>query len=744
MVSPMGQQLPASNPSLLPSRFRPAAGYALFFAYALNAVYLLVSSSVLATGLLASYPAWHAWHRFGRRRALAFAAIVLPVTWAVEAAGVRWGWVFGRYHYTALLGPQLLGVPAFIPVAWAVVLYLSHGLADAILGPLDARALRTRRGLPHAMSSIARRAALGALAATAWDVGMDPLLSHGGMWVWLDGGAYFGVPLQNFAGWLSTSFVVLVAFELISAFLPAPTGDGVPPRVPPDGWFVALPVLAYAFQIALLLRAYLGIHWIVPCIVSVLATSAFVLAAAVAMLRRSFKNAAPAIAGKLARGLPPTTARRLASAPAWFLRLRDAFSPQRNLRSMLVPDASRWPQLDGIRALSILWVVVFHSAWYSIGRIPASTGQRLLDSPWMVPVWRGDFAVDVFFVLSGFLIAGMLMDEHDAHGGVSLRLFYVRRLMRLWPALIVAVAIDVALGDPNARASWATLLYVGNFIPAAFAAMPWTWSLAIEEQFYLACPWLLRGTASLRPASRVAVVIGTATAFALLAAAIVAAAGLTAHDAEIAIDRPVQRWLLAADVFYVKPWMRAGPLLAGVASAILARTPGLVRSLSERRLSGTIGLAAALVVAAVMTHWPLAEHLPRGLEIAYVASFRTLFGACVAFVLLMSLSKHPVGSALGRPLSSRILYPFSQLAYSAYLLNPLVAVSLRGILGPAVAGMRNPLLVLTPLDMACTFAAAAVLHLAVERPFMRLRPRAARPHQPQPESNPPEAVVVPS
>src|ERR1700722_811395 len=185
-------------------------------------------------------------------------------------------------------------------------------------------------------------------------------------------------------------------------------------------------------------------------------------------------------------------------------RLLSAFSPRRNLRALLVPPAAKTGgatgahlgPLDGLRALSILWVVLFHAGWYSLWYIPRATYASLLVSRLMLPVWRGDFGVDVFFVLSGFLIAGMLVDERARVGREHIGLFQLRRFLRTWPALVVAVLLDIALFRDNVGMAWANVLYASNFVTVTHVCMGWTWSLSIEEQFYVLCPWLLRAVAT--------------------------------------------------------------------------------------------------------------------------------------------------------------------------------------------------------------------------------------------------------
>jgi len=409
------------------------------------------------------------------------------------------------------------------------------------------------------------------------------------------------------------------------------------------------------------------------------------------------------------------------------LRLASAFSPRKNLRFLLRPTRGRLRPLDGLRAVSMLWVVMFHAGWYLGLDIPVPAYLALIFSRWMLPAWRGDFGVDVFFVLSGFLIAGILIDEREETGGLRLGLFYVRRLARLWPALAVAVLADVLLhGDP-ANEVWANLLYVNNLIPSRDGTMGWTWSLSIEEQFYLACLWLVLAVTPLRTGGRVRVVVLVALALCGVAAWVVVAGGFTARDSEIVFERDLDRWTLAYDHLYVKPWMRAGALLMGVGAAFVARSPAAMRALARHGVLTVLALIVALAVAGACTHWPLVAGAPRAVEVAFLACYRTAFGACVAFVILLSVSHGPVGRGVGWALSSRFLYPFGQIAYSAYLLNPIVTMAVGHRLAPWVAGAKLPVYpVLLAIDASVTFIAAALVYLFVERPFMELRPRRQR------------------
>jgi peptidoglycan/LPS O-acetylase OafA/YrhL len=405
-------------------------------------------------------------------------------------------------------------------------------------------------------------------------------------------------------------------------------------------------------------------------------------------------------------------------------RVRAAFSLRTNVARLVTPAPGHLGPLDGLRALSVLWVVLFHAGWYARFSLPAATWLKLVFAGWMLPIWRGDFGVDVFFVLSGFLIAGMLIDEEARTGGIGLEIFYARRLLRLWPALLFVVALELCTDDPNRDMAWANALYINNFLPVGTVALAWTWSLAIEEQFYLVCPWLILGMTGKGARQKVLLLVGVVVVLACVAARVVVTNDIRPIDSEIVVHVDMARWGLAFDAIYDKPWMRAGALLVGVITAIVYRDGHTMKTIANGGWRVTVGIAMAFALMGMATHWQLVLGSSRLVEVLYLSTFRTVFASGVGFLILVVLSQHAVGRAMGRALASRWLYPFAQLAYAAYLLNPIVAMFCDRMLASYVSPER-PMLLLMPVNVVCTFACATLMHLGIERPFMELRPRSS-------------------
>ena len=144
-------------------------------------------------------------------------ALSFLLAFTAEALGVNYGWIFGSYHYTEMLGIQLFGVPFLAALAWEPILYASFIITDLLVHPY----LNRKRSVGSYFLSSLGMALVGAVATTAWDLMIDPIAVSEGWWVWHDGGAYIpylqnGVPIQNYIGWLLVAFVIQLTYRLIT------------------------------------------------------------------------------------------------------------------------------------------------------------------------------------------------------------------------------------------------------------------------------------------------------------------------------------------------------------------------------------------------------------------------------------------------------------------------------------------------------------------------------------------------
>jgi peptidoglycan/LPS O-acetylase OafA/YrhL len=153
-----------------------------------------------------------------------------------------------------------------------------------------------------------------------------------------------------------------------------------------------------------------------------------------------------------------------------------------------MPASQRVKELDGLRALSFLSVFQMHLPWNGGG------------------AWFG-YAVDVFFVLSAYLLGSRLLAEREATGTIDVRSFYKRRILRIWPLYYIVLAVAWVVSGPADRHLIPAFAgFFGNFLVGAQGHWPAPilvplWSLCVEEQFYAAVPWLVRSRRTLRIAA---------------------------------------------------------------------------------------------------------------------------------------------------------------------------------------------------------------------------------------------------
>jgi putative membrane protein len=150
----------------------------------------------------------HGIRTYGWKDALAFLAICLVVTFAIENFGSLTGWPFGRYHFE--VGAQLphVGViPVIVGPLWFGMGYFAWIVAATLLGGADRKLNR--------QFNVILLPLVSAFVMTQWDLVVDaPASTIARAWIWQDGGAVFGVPLTNYGGWLLTSWIFYQLFAL--------------------------------------------------------------------------------------------------------------------------------------------------------------------------------------------------------------------------------------------------------------------------------------------------------------------------------------------------------------------------------------------------------------------------------------------------------------------------------------------------------------------------------------------------
>ncbi len=342
------------------------------------------------------------------------------------------------------------------------------------------------------------------------------------------------------------------------------------------------------------------------------------------------------------------------------------------------------PGLDGLRAVSVVGVLCFHA--FALSGHPG----------WMR---GGNLGVSVFFTLSGFLITTLLLGERATTGGIDLGRFWGRRVQRLVPAstaVVLAVVVLSATDVLSARSSdvvaavWsATNWHViaggdGQLLQTIVGPLGPTWSLAVEEQFYLClvlAVWV--AARSRQPECTLAWVFGVVGA-----AAVVAANLATDWQPHLEFGTEVRAAELVAGGLLALAWRR--PAIAGVLRRFAPRAawPALA------------ALAGLFLLADYTPPWLL-----RGGFVVVAAVSCTLVAAVMS------------GGSLQRVLAAAPLVAVGRWSYSLYLVHwPVYLVAT-----PERLGLHGLPLALARMGLA--FAVAVALHRLVEQPVRRLAVR---------------------
>jgi peptidoglycan/LPS O-acetylase OafA/YrhL len=357
------------------------------------------------------------------------------------------------------------------------------------------------------------------------------------------------------------------------------------------------------------------------------------------------------------------------------------------------------PGLDTLRAIAIAWVMLFHS--FLVGGLGPQFG-------WLSRYgWMG---VDIFFVLSGFLIGSQLFKPLAAGATVSLPEFYRRRAYRILPAFAVVLAayalVPFLREAPGMEPWWK---FAGFFMNlsidyGANQAFSHAWSLCVEEHFYLVFPLL-----ALALSRRISLRGFAALCIGLVLGGIALRTGVWLHDAAAeAAGAPQRNWFVE-DIYY-PTWNRLDGLLVGVvlAAARLFRP----RWWQAAQVHANLALLGGIATL-VLSFWLFRDR-------------PGLLGNSIGWpVLSAGLGSLVFAGAADRGLLSRRIPGMAWLATVSYSLYLSHKIAFHFVSTTWDAQLHDQGVLAFTCYAAAALAVGAGLHYGIERPFLRLRERRA-------------------
>jgi peptidoglycan/LPS O-acetylase OafA/YrhL len=371
----------------------------------------------------------------------------------------------------------------------------------------------------------------------------------------------------------------------------------------------------------------------------------------------------------------------------------------------LLDGAHQRRVVDGIRALGIVLVVAFHAAFLTTKLLPREPLERFIHGlPQILNIVWQALGSEIVFLASGFLLSYILIREHLRYGSIDFGQFYVRRVSRIVPLFLLALAVYSIGRSLHPDRVLANLLFVSraagyfeigshtgkNYIPVG-------WSLEVMMQVFLALPFVVWALLRSRWPLLVAVLLTMASVAPRYAALSSDVNSYTQPYYELVFGGSAPQ--IQKDLYYLT-WFRLTPFLLGLVGAILV-TVHRERVAAFLRSPARAGALAALGVALFLASGSLPLHDPEGAVYAWFGPQawhwfwtvqRAVLGLGVLALLLAVLhQERGFAGVLGRGLALRMWQPISAGIYSIYLFH-------FACLLPAALVVFSPSVVRTALD----------------------------------------------
>jgi peptidoglycan/LPS O-acetylase OafA/YrhL len=441
---------------------------------------------------------------------------------------------------------------------------------------------------------------------------------------------------------------------------------------------------------------------------------------------------------------------------AFLSRIAKAWDIKKNFHSIFHRPKGSFEVLDGLRAICFFTVVVGHTFGHYIkSRVNNYESQKALaqeydtyifsPGPLLVYIYNASFVIDIFFSLSGFLIAAMLVREYQRSKNerwylrIDVMRFVLRRWVRLLPTLLFAMAVfslrwyyaaEGAIDNNKARYCkewWWTVFLMNN---TNNTCMSWTWTLGIEFKFYiLSIPLVLLTMKYYR--------LGMSCIAALAVGSVITIL-LINLEISSTVSSPADFWWENYKRVYFNSYTRWNPYLFGLVAGVMymkriteaAQETILACDEAEQEIrpanspSSNVLLYFSYILVFVVLFGLLPLENYRWYNMVTLHLFeslsRTLYGAAISYIIYMCLTGYM--KPLNYVLSSHYFFCISQLTYSGYLLHPLFRDVVE-VVDFTVTGF-TPIMFISLAIAGIIFVLSLALpaFLLIEKPFVNLRP----------------------
>ncbi|KAM4719439.1 O-acyltransferase like protein [Anableps anableps] len=422
-----------------------------------------------------------------------------------------------------------------------------------------------------------------------------------------------------------------------------------------------------------------------------------------------------------------------------------AFSLQTTTKGVLSTPSSvqheNYTSLNGIRVLSLLWIICGHSAQFPVinNLDNYKTWREAVESsPAYVVTISGPvfLAVDTFLLLGGLLSARSLLSSIDkAEDNLSLGLvanYLFKRIKRIQPLHLFTMCLTISLMSlvwwgpywfpfvemlMDCKAYWwANLLLISNLLPVHETCIPWTWYLSLDFQCYATTPLLVYIYRLKR--SVFAVVVGG-----LLVITIVTSAAITAR-----LHLPVfQPSTITSDnyvlYYYVKPYTRYGPFLIGVLTGIYLTTKK--DQLLKEKWQAALGwfcclslMSLLIGVAYFLKETPAYSSVAHAL---YQGLHRPVWALTVSWIILAC--EEGYGGFIKTFLSFGFWVPLSNISFACYLIHPIFIILYNGLQETPIHYSDINFMYLFLGHVVLTLVVSCALTVLVEKPYLFLKHR---------------------